>query len=784
MHKILKISFLFLLIFSLKNTYAQTQPDGILFQAVARDGAGNAAASRTIYVKIAILKSTVTGENVYTETHQVLSNDEGIFTVVIGKGVRVSGVPSLAAMDWRAAIYFMNLKMAIAPSVPTPGWDVNKEYVDLGSSQIWSVPYAYFSNRSIVADSAETIKTLLPGSKGGTGVVNDGKTITLEKSFKITGLGDLTFNTQGPTTLTLPLSGKFITDVSRDTLSNKTYISPILLGSPKAVSPALTSSDSSVATTQYVTKLLGIDKDMLNLKIDSVSLATKTNIGEKLNIADTTLMLSNRFARDTVSLSSRIDSSLKIRDTAAMLSSRFARDTASLSKRIDRLNSSSGDLASGKLNVSDTSQMLSLRIERDTASLSRRINYKLDSARFEPKLKSYLDSLNYIKYSQGDSLFVKGNTTIDSNLIVKGNLILNTGLVFNDSLVVSKGARIDSSLLLKGKLLLGDSLIAKSSVVIDSNLTVKGKTVLNDSLILNSNAQIDSNVYIKGGLRVGGALKFDSLFTRDFIVNLGEGVKFGRYNFKDTILAKGKSIDDVFYEILTDITHPVYTLPTLKILYPPSIDSSSTSKELRFEIGTNIGTVSLTSKYIRNDAGSFISTFYQKNGVDLGGNSDNIISLTSTTFYTSLFNYATGPIKNNRIGDADTTGMILAGSVMSDTIILKPISKNYWGYSDSDIISDVQLLDTIINASGFAISQAKTAFNILIPTTGTEKYIYYAYPASYPDLTSIMVGPFESIDAFTQIVRDVVNAQGYTQSYKIYVSINNFSDKVEKIVIN
>jgi hypothetical protein len=767
MNNIVKISFLLLLIFSIKNTYAQTKPDGILFQAVARDGAGNAAASRTIYVKIAILKNTATGENIYNETHQVLSNDEGIFTVIIGKGLRTSGVASLLNIDWRASIYFFNVNMAIAPSIPTPGWDPNKEYVDLGSSQIWSVPYSFFSERAIVADSAETIKTLLPGSRGGTGVVNEGKTITLAKNFKLTGLGDLTLNTQGPTTLTLPLSGKFITDVSQDTLSNKTYLSPILIGSPKAVSPAITSSDSSIATTQYVTKLLGIDTAILNKKIDSISFATKSNISDKLNISDTVAMLSNRFARDTVSLSNRIDSALKIKDTAAMLSNRFARDTVNLSKRIDKLNSSSGELASGKLNISDTSVMLALRIERDTASLSRRINLKFDSAQFNPKLKIYLDSLKYLKYTKGDSLYVKGNTSIDSNLLVKGDLsvggrlTLNSGLVFNDSLIVKRGARIDSSLLLKGKLFLNDSLLVKNSV------------------------KIDSNLYIKGNFRLGGDLILDSgLFRRNFIVNLGEGVKFGRYNFKDTIQAKGKSIDEVFYDILTDITHPVYTLPTLKILYLPSVDSSTTFKELTFEIGANIGTVNFSSKYAQNDAGSISSQVYKKNGVDLGGSSDNISSLISILRYTSVINYNTGPTKINRIGNLDTTGRILANSVISDTIILKPISKNYWGSSDSINISNVEFLgtDTIINNSGFATSATKGTFNIII--TSGEKYIYYAYPATYPDLTSIMVGPFESIDAFEKTERNITNSQGYSQLYKIYVSINNFSDKVEKIIIN
>ena len=47
---------------------AQVTPDGILFQAVARDANGNAAAGRNIYAKVNLLKSTATGTSVYAET--------------------------------------------------------------------------------------------------------------------------------------------------------------------------------------------------------------------------------------------------------------------------------------------------------------------------------------------------------------------------------------------------------------------------------------------------------------------------------------------------------------------------------------------------------------------------------------------------------------------------------------------------------------------------------------------------------------------------------------------
>ena len=71
---------------------------------------------------------------------------------------------------------------------------------------------------------------------------------------------------------------------------------------------------------------------------------------DKLDISDTASMLSNRFARDTAALSSRIDLKVNIADTASMLSNRFARDTASLSNRINL-----------KVNIFDTASMLSNR---------------------------------------------------------------------------------------------------------------------------------------------------------------------------------------------------------------------------------------------------------------------------------------------------------------------------------------------------------------------------------------------------------------------------------------
>ena len=275
-------------------------------------------------------------------------------------------------------------------------------------------------------------------------------------------------------------------------------------------------------------------------------------------------------------------------------------------------------------------------------------------------------------------------------------------------------------------------------------------------------------------------------------MNLGEGIKFGRYNYKDTILAKGKSIDEVFYDILTDISHPLYVAPSLKILNLPTISASSKNKTLRYEIGTNLGNLNFSSNFTQNNAGARITTTYKKNASNFirTDSTDIVSNLIDTLNYTVTILYDSGAILTNRIGELDTVGRINRGTILSDTISIFPVSKNYWGYlqnADSLNITDSLLLgrDTTINNKGFsdfASSPSKSSFSI--PIAGGEKYIFYAYPAAYPDLTSVMVGPFESVDAFTKIIRNVVNAQGYSQPYKIYVSINNFSDKVEKIIIN
>jgi hypothetical protein len=120
-------------------------PDGILFQAIAKDPAGNPAKGRTIYIKNAIIQSNISGAKVYVESHTIVASSDGVFTIVIGKGKRVSGPNSINDLDWSNGPYFLNIKAAIGPTVPLTNWIADEHYIDMGTSQFWTVPFSLFA---------------------------------------------------------------------------------------------------------------------------------------------------------------------------------------------------------------------------------------------------------------------------------------------------------------------------------------------------------------------------------------------------------------------------------------------------------------------------------------------------------------------------------------------------------------------------------------------------------------------------------------------------------------
>ena len=109
---------------------AQT-PQGISHQAVIRDTQGELVTKANLGIRVSILQGSDGGEAIYVETHEPVSNENGLITYVIGQGTPVSG--SFGDIDWSNGPYF--LKTEADPE----GGD---NYTIEGTHQIFSVPYA------------------------------------------------------------------------------------------------------------------------------------------------------------------------------------------------------------------------------------------------------------------------------------------------------------------------------------------------------------------------------------------------------------------------------------------------------------------------------------------------------------------------------------------------------------------------------------------------------------------------------------------------------------------
>ena len=145
--KILAITFL--LNMCSRKLFAQISQNGIFFQAVAKDNYDNPANRRYVFIQSSIIQSSITGPKVFIEEFQTTTDQAGIFTICIGKGIKKGGaISKLTEIDWASGPYLLNLKIVITPIAPGANWDYTKEWIDIGTTSFGTVPYALYASSS------------------------------------------------------------------------------------------------------------------------------------------------------------------------------------------------------------------------------------------------------------------------------------------------------------------------------------------------------------------------------------------------------------------------------------------------------------------------------------------------------------------------------------------------------------------------------------------------------------------------------------------------------------
>jgi hypothetical protein len=129
---------------------AQT-PQAFKYQAVARTSSGNLIQNQLVAFRISILQGSPSGTLLYQERHTTNTNNYGLANLDIGTGTVLSG--SFSTIDWSAGSMF--IKVEFDPLGGTA-------YQNMGTTQLQSVPYAFYSKTSEKV-SLPYYDTLSPG---------------------------------------------------------------------------------------------------------------------------------------------------------------------------------------------------------------------------------------------------------------------------------------------------------------------------------------------------------------------------------------------------------------------------------------------------------------------------------------------------------------------------------------------------------------------------------------------------------------------------------------------
>jgi hypothetical protein len=462
-----KISLLILILSSIYlQTSAQNVPDGMSYQAVARDKTGKIISSNTIAIKIS-LRDDAEAVTYYSEIHQVVTNESGLFSLVIGRGLVVSG--NFLAVPWSTKNIWMDLATKSVLSA---------DFETVYSTEMMAVPYAFHAGKaSMITGGA--VPYYLPG-----GNVMNGPVPAV--SWQITGNS----GTNPPTEY---LGTSDLKDLYFKT--NAQERARILSTGNMSITTNLTVGiDLTVQRDATINRDLRVKDDMV---IDS-NLSVKRNA--MFNTVGGSTMVYGPFTVDKQSPSVltgtlRVDQITNLNDSLTVTTNKPTILTGTL-----RVNGTTNLYNNFNVNSQSPSVMTgTLRVDSNVTFNNHLI---LDN----PNWNS-LDSAT-------GALVVAGGAGIGKNLNVGGDLRVSGNTEFagqvkitdarpsenpdSGALVVSGGVGIGKQLNVGGYSHFYDSIRIDSAVRLMSTLSVYDSVLLNNKMTVNNIATLNGRVVANG----------------------------------------------------------------------------------------------------------------------------------------------------------------------------------------------------------------------------------------------------------------------------------------------
>ncbi len=147
-----KLFTLLLSLFLLQSiSYGQSVPQGMKYQAAARDEKGQVMGNQFIQLKVTLYSDPVRRDVEYEEIHKVMTNELGLFSLSIGEGLTNRG--QFKNVPWSEKEIWMQIAIQA---------DDETDFITISDSKMLSVPYAFHAaTASEITGGGDT--------RGGTG---------------------------------------------------------------------------------------------------------------------------------------------------------------------------------------------------------------------------------------------------------------------------------------------------------------------------------------------------------------------------------------------------------------------------------------------------------------------------------------------------------------------------------------------------------------------------------------------------------------------------------------
>ena len=146
-------------------TFAQSVPQGINYQAVARDANGDVLMNQALTIQFSVISDITTSAVSWQETHTATTNDYGLFTAIIGQGTAttVGSSATFDVVDWGSTTHFLKVEM---------------DGVDMGTTQLMSAPYSLHTKTADNIDPTDELQIL--SISGDTLSISNGNYIIIQ----------------------------------------------------------------------------------------------------------------------------------------------------------------------------------------------------------------------------------------------------------------------------------------------------------------------------------------------------------------------------------------------------------------------------------------------------------------------------------------------------------------------------------------------------------------------------------------------------------------------------